>query len=666
MFRHLYKSIILFVLILSASQTIYAQSQGFLDAEKVYKSGDYYTAIGYYNDYLTGKASKLTINTFTGYLSKPNITKKEVVNNPRTQAAFHLAECYRMVNDWTNAEGWYDSAANMKGAEQFPSIGYWYGVCLRANGKIPAAKTAFQQYVSTHDEKETYYAAAKKELADIDFAAKELAKKQRRKIIFQRVKEPVNGRESNYAPFVSGQNFIFSSTREDTSIASSKINPYQHHIYSSIINVNGFTDPVKVTFKQDKNIQQGAATFSADGKTVFLTQWTTEKNKKTTGAIYMSTKTDSNWTAPTKLDSTINVNGYTSQQPFISNDGKYLFFSSDRPGGLGKFDIWVAELNKNYETQSVINLDNTVNTREDEKAPYYNTKNQTLVFSSNGRVGMGGYDLYYSKKAGAMFNEAVNFGTPVNGIKDDIYFYSKENTEDLLDQAWISSDRVSSCCLELFSIHRLPPPVNHITGTVKNQKTNAPMADVAFDWNHDGKSVTIHTNSRGEYDIVVPDDANYTVSLYNPGYYDTTVALKHSFDTMNDSLYSTDFYLKPVPEVVKDYMVYFSFAKYDLNDTSKKILDSVVTMLSTHPTWKMSVEGYTDGKGSDEYNLKLSQNRTDTCLSYLAEHQIDKTRLVPASFGKAKPAAPNTTPEGKDNPDGRQLNRRVKLSVIKD
>ena len=661
MFQRLSTIILTLFIVVMSMVKVQAQNEGFQKAEKLYKAGDYYSAIAYYNDFLTGKASKITINGFTGYLDKHPV-KREVVEFPRTLAAFHMAECYRHINDYSNAEGWYDSAARMKGADKYPSIGYWYGVCLRANGKTPAAKTAFLTYISSHDEKATYYAAAKKELADIDFAAKEAAKKVRRKIIFGKVKDPINGNASNYAPFVAGQTLFFSSTREDTTLASTRLNPYQHHIYStSLSNAN----PTKVSFQQDKNIQQGAASFSADGKTVFLTQWTIEKNESI-GTIYKSTKTDSNWSTPVKLDSTINVRGYSSQQPFITSDGKYLFFSSNRPGGLGKYDIWVAELNRNYATVSVTNLDNTVNTREDEKAPYYNTKNETLVFSSNGRVGLGGYDLYLSRKVGNGFAEAVNMGIPANSIKDDIYFYSKDNTNDLLGDAYISSDRVSTCCLELFSIQRLPAPINHITGTVKNEKTKEIIPNASMEWNRNGQQKTIIANDRGQYTIEVPDTADYNVTVYSPKFYDTTGSVKHNFETINDSLYSTDFFLKPIPEVIKDYVVYFWFDKYDLTDSAKKTLDSVITLMTANTKLKMALEGYTDGKGSDEYNMILSQHRADTCLKYLAEQKIDETKLLPSFYGKAKPAAPNTTPDGKDYPAGRQLNRRVKISVVKE
>ena len=662
MFQRLSTIILIVSFCILGTMKLQAQSESLQKAEKLYKAGDYYSAIAYYNDFFTGKGAKVKINGFTGYLSKPATTKREIIENPRTLAAFKLAECYRKINDYGNAESWYDSAAKLKGAEKFPAIGYWKGVCLRANAKVPAAKTAFQTYISTHDERDTFYLAAKKELADIDFAAKEAAKKARRKIIFGKMKDPINGQASNYAPFVTNQHIFFSSTREDTTLASTKLNPYQHHIYTA--SLSG-TDVKKVPFQQDKNIEQGAAAFSGDGKTVFLTQWTTVKNQSI-GAIYRSTKTDSNWSTPVKMDSTINVTGYSSQQPFVSTDGKYLFFASNRPGGLGKFDIWVAELKVNYEPISVTNLDNTVNSREDEKAPYFNTTNQTLVFSSNGRTGMGGYDLYSSKKAGGMFAESMNLGVPANSTKDDIYFYSKDNVSDLLGEAYISSDRVSTCCLELFSIQRLPAPINHITGTVRNEKTRQVIPNANMEWNHAGKMKTIIADDKGGFSLVVPDTAIYTITVMSPKYYDTSGGVKHVFETMNDSLYRVDFFLKPIPEVIKDYMVYFEFDKYGLTDSSKNVLDSVITMMTVNPKWKMALEGHTDGKGSDEYNMILSQHRADTCLKYLAEHQIDASRLLPAFFGKAKPAAPNETPDGKDNPEGRQLNRRVKLSVIKE
>jgi outer membrane protein OmpA-like peptidoglycan-associated protein len=661
MFQLKYKQIITTIFIIAGMVTLHAQTSNptLNVAEKLYKQGDYYSASFYYKDFLSGKGKIKSINGFTGYLSKSNTSiKKDSTTNLKTLATMHLSDCYRLLNDYANAENWYDSAANTKGANQYSAIQFWHAVCLRNNGKTAAAKNEFITYCKIKIQ-QPFYVAAQKELADIEFAEKNMSLKIRRKTNVQRLKEPVNGNESNYAPQMVNQQLFFSSTRIDTNVAL-KQNPFQHHIYASLNNLVN-----KLNFEQENSIEQGAASFSADGLTVYLTQWETVNNKKT-GAIYISTKSGSSWAKPLKLDSTINVTGYTSQQPFISIDGKYLFFSSNRPGGQGNFDIWCAEITAPSTIKNVFALDASINTSQNEKAPYFNLNNQTLVFSSDGLTGMGGYDLYYSKKNDTKFSTPINFRTPVNSVKDDIYFYANESAKDLIENALISSDRVSNCCLELFNIQHLPAPVNHITGFVKDVTTLIPLSNISFQWENQQKILSVNTNEKGEFDVLVPDSSLFNVKIKKENYFDTTSLVEHIFWDLTDTVYKKDFYLRPIPlqSIIKDFIIYFDFNKFDLLNDSKPILDSIAKQLTAQPKWKLSIEGHADGIGTDNYNLGLSQKRSESCLAYLKQLQIDTLRLVPSYYGKNVPVAPNKNPNGTDNPEGRKYNRRVKLSIL--
>jgi len=188
---------------------------------------------------------------------------------------------------------------------------------------------------------------------------------------------------------------------------------------------------------QQKNVHQGVISFSADGNTMFLTRWHTEKGKSMAG-IYSSKKSANGWTEPVAVEA-INNGGGNNQQPFVMPGGNKILFSSDRPGGMGGYDIWSADVDANGNISNVANL-SAINTIFDEQAATYHSASNTLVFSSNGRVGMGGYDFYYSKGSLDALQSPVNFGYPVNSAKDELYFASKGSATNILENVLFSSD----------------------------------------------------------------------------------------------------------------------------------------------------------------------------------------------------------------------------------
>jgi outer membrane protein OmpA-like peptidoglycan-associated protein len=169
-------------------------------------------------------------------------------------------------------------------------------------------------------------------------------------------------------------------------------------------------------------------------------------------------------------------------------DGKTLLFASDKPGGSGGFDLWYAVLDANGKPEKVVNLGSTINTPSDEQAPFYHEASGTLVFSCNGRVGMGGFDFFYSKGTIDAWGEPVNFGYPVNSIKDDIYFTSQGSAKNMLENVLLSSDRSAECCLELFTLKKKipvePPPAPVVPPVKEEPKVEAVivMENVYYDF----------------------------------------------------------------------------------------------------------------------------------------------------------------------------------------
>lgn len=655
-------------ILLVCTVQVQAQNSNFLAAEKLYNKGDYYSALSYYKAFLNDEKATKTINKFTGYLSRQTGSKavpKNAITNTKLAAILHLAASYRLLSDFENASAWYDSAKQVKGWENYPDIEYWQGVSLRASGNATLAKEVLTHYISVPADKCLYTKEARKELADMDFAVNELALKKRRRSIATKMASPINGSESNYAGSVVGDQLYFSSTRPDSNTVANRSNPYQHHLYkATLVNAGEIN---KIVLQQNLNTEQGAASFTVDGKIAYFTQWEIVNGKKI-GAIYTSHVTDTSWSKPLKLDTLVNKPNYTSQQPFITTDGKFLYFASDRVGGKGKFDIWCAELDKNGAVKKVTDLPATINSAENEKSPFFYSTTQTLVFASDGWIGMGGYDVFSSKQVGSVFAKAVNLGSPINTTKDDMYFFAKENTSNMIDDVVLSSDRDSKCCLELFNIHRLPAPINSISGAVRNSETKEPITQLSFNWATNNATSEVSVNNKGNYKIVVPDTVNYLVTVSSTGYADTSAKVSHVFSTPEDSILYQDFYLTPLPPIVatlnKDYTIYFEFDKATLTDSAKLALDSLAKHLLAHSDWKLQIDGFTDSKGADTYNLKLSKKRSESCAQYLKALNINDNQLVTSFFGEAMPIAPNTTENGKDNPTGRELNRRVTLTLI--
>ncbi len=230
---------------------------------------------------------------------------------------------------------------------------------------------------------------------------------------------------------------------------------------------------------------------------MFFTGWNTLADGKKTFAIYSSENGANGWSPAVMVPGSVNVEGTDARQPHVTGDGKYLVFSSNRPGGQGGFDIWYAPLKKGRPGKAM-NIGKEINTKEDDGAPFYFAAGNTLVFASKGRTGMGGFDLFSSTGAfGNGWSEAVNLGYPVNSVKNDSYFVSRG--KNLLEDAIISSDRGSLCCLELFSLHK--PYHQYFSGQIVDCENKTPIPGVTITaTNTSGQPVTTQaTNAEGYY-----------------------------------------------------------------------------------------------------------------------------------------------------------------------
>jgi OOP family OmpA-OmpF porin len=420
-------------------------------ADNYYKKGDYYSAARYYEKYLGTKSSGSNKDGYNPYNVKPAAGVVKGITINAQQAVYNLAESYRRLNYPVKAVTYYEQALSYKN-EQLPLALYYYAGTLRALGKYEEAEKAFQEFLDNYKADDVYTHSARSEVLNLNFIREQLRRSDLPLFTVEKQGTAINPIGANYAPvWLNNNTLLFTSTR--SSDDSTKDKPFINRLFEAHYDNDEVKTVGKVEMPQAAGIHQGVVSMSADGRTMYLTRWSIVDGKKTS-AIYTSNNSSKGWSEPVLMDAMINTPGYNAQQPFVMPDGRSLLYASDKPGGIGGFDLWCATLDANGKPEKTVNLGNTINTINDEQAPYYHEASGTLVFSCNGRIGMGGFDFFYSKGALDAWTDPVNFGYPVNSIKDDLYFTSRGSAQNILEEVLLSSDRLAECCLELFSLKK--------------------------------------------------------------------------------------------------------------------------------------------------------------------------------------------------------------------
>lgn len=634
-------------------------------ADNYFAQKDYYSAAQYYSKALGTFTVKP--GEYKPYLLEKGGKSKQKRLKDYEQVVYRLAESYRMYNDFGNAGKWYAEAINFDPV-QFPLVKYWYGVCLRANAKTGEdyenALAQFQQFKQSYKGTDDYSNRTNIEIQSCEFAIEEMKHPPRYEVV--KVSGNINQGGANYAPVpVSNNTFYFTSSRPDSTLLVKKSNPFINTLYIAKGENSSFDSNEKLSIPMEKGTEQGVAAIAPDGNTLYVTRWTTKDGNKQS-AIYRSTKSGNGWTEPQLLDATINAAGYSAKEPSVTSDGKYFLFVSDRPGGMGKFDLWYCTISSGGTLSAANNMGNTINTKEEESAPFYDPNKQVLVFSTNGRVGFGGQDFFSSKGSFGGWTVPENMGYPLNSAKDDQY-YAALQPKNALNKGYISSDRESICCLEIFAVKRKAKMAG---GLVMDCETGKPLEGAKItllDSTQRNILETQTTGYGGNYMFELEMNKKYKVLVEKDNYFSKNFSFNTEQLSMVDSMMNPTVCLKRFemnkPIVIND--IFYDYNKATLRQESKLILDSLYYLLLDNPKMEIELGAHTDSKGTDAYNLKLSNARAKSCVDYLISKGIPQTRVVSKGYGESRPVAPNTLPNGKDNPDGRQLNRRTEFKVLR-
>ena len=417
-------------------------------------------------------------------------------------------------------------------------------------------------------------------------------------------------------------------------------------------------------FPFNRHDNEGGATLTIDNRFLFYTlcKYTKDMRYYNCDICYSEFK-NGVWTEIQSMSNNVNLSNTWDSQPSITSDGKTLYFVSDREGGYGGYDIYRTHKDNKDEWSIPENLGIVINTRGNEKSPFIHTDSQTLYFSSDGLMGLGGYDIFYSKlKENGSWSEPENIGYPINSYDDDLGFFVSTDGH----YGYFASNKFAGFggwdlySFDLYEGAR-PEKVLFVKGKI-NDENNSGYKNTHIELkNIESKGITeIPVDSvTGKYVAAVLFRDDYIMTVKRKGYVQESKYISRldiRFTTPENLLIE----LKPI-EVGKSYRlndIYFDFNSYELNPESKIVIDEFFLFLNENPTLKVSIQGHTDNIGNDNDNLILSENRAKAVYEYLVSLGVDIKRVDYKGFGESKPIDTNTTEAG------RALNRRTEFVIV--
>ena len=479
----------------------------------------------------------------------------------------------------------------------------------------------------------------------------------------------VNSKWGDYSPQSnpSGRVINFTSQRKDsksdgqTSKDWNETNGWDEDVYSIEKEDNGWSKPVMLPEPINSDGNDFGTSFSGDGQNMVYVACGRDGGVGSCD-LYTLTLEGNTWSNPVNMGNVVNSKEWDSQ-PTMSADGNTIIFSSSRDNGFGNGDLYVTTKNKFGDWGAASNLGGTINTPFTEKSPFLSPDGKTLYFTSNGHPGYGGLDLFISVNENGKWSEPVNLGTPLNSDDDDAYFTIGGSGE----LGYFASSRKGGYGgLDLYSIKipeaMRPKPTVVVEGVVTNSKTKALVGAYVMveDLNTSELIAVSKSNSAtGKYLVVLPAGKTYSVSANKEGFF------FHSerFDVPVTSTYQEikkNIDLKPIEKGAKVVLnnIFFETGKATLSPQSRVELEKAIDLMKVNPTMTIEVGGHTDNVGDDAFNMKLSHDRAKSVREYLVKAGIASERVQAKGYGESNPIATNETE------DGRKSNRRTEFIIL--
>ena len=441
-------------------------------------------------------------------------------------------------------------------------------------------------------------------------------------------------------------------------------------IYAVVKNSDGsYQEPTLLNNEINTKYHEGLVSFSPDGKAMYFSRESyfekdyqkdsISKTRYSQLYLFKATKLGSDWDTVESL--ALNSENYSVKNPSVSADGKTIFFASNMPGGYGQFDIYKATINDDGTLGEAVNLGQKVNTEGQEMFPYI-SNNNTLYFSSDGHLGLGGFDVFYTKEIDGKMAPIRNVGVPVNSNADDFAFTLNEDTEE----GYVSSNREGGKGSDdVYAIKKLQPLCDVLViATVLDDETRNPLTGATVTLNDaDGNTIVSKTtNEQGIAEFIVECEQNTEIEVVMEGYSSKKVGVSGS----NEEEVAVQISLDPLEKlIVEDRIelepIYFEFDKSNITTQAAFELDKLVQIMNKFPDMVVIANSHTDSRGPDVYNDGLSNRRAKTTVQYVISKGIDEARISGTGKGEKEPKIDCSNICTKEE---HQLNRRSEFIIV--
>ncbi len=473
----------------------------------------------------------------------------------------------------------------------------------------------------------------------------------------------INTTDDEYWPSITadGQTLMF--TRQPVSHGGSSARDFpQEDFFVSYFIDNEWQKAVNAGAPLNTRQNEGAQTLSSNGRYMYFTACDRPGGMGSCD-IYFSAFNDGKWSEPFNLRSPVNTNHWESQ-PSISADGKTLFFSSSRPGGMGGKDIWYSIMDDRNQWTNPVNMGDRINTDGDEMSPFIHFDGKTLYFASDGKTGLGGFDIFMTRLGSdSTWSEPQNLGYPINTYNDETGLVIESGGQ----KAYYSSirDKINGKDIFYFDLYESarPAPVSYLKGKVYDKETGRLLKANYELINLSTNKVTIRssTDGNGNFLVCLPSGYNYGINVIKTGYLFFSENFMFEGEHTAVEPFIKKISLSPIKdgEIMLLANVFYEVDSWELKKESMSELNTLVEMLLENKGLLIEIGGYTDSTGTSEYNLALSEKRATSVVSYLVERGISPNRLISKGYGNTSPIGDNITEAG------RKLNRRTEAKIIR-
>ncbi|UEG55057.1 OmpA family protein [Mucilaginibacter daejeonensis] len=622
-----------------------------------------------YELYNYSKAAELYLQA---YKKKPTLITAE-----------NLANSYRLMRDYKEAEKWYAIVVAMP--ESKPQNIFTYAEVLKNNLRYAEAKEQYKKY---------YTLMPKASLKELNYwtASCDSAMKWMKNPVPVTIdnEQALNTPESDWGAVRYADRVVFTSDRtdklqkeetkvkrpfiwfDDNSSIDKRIYGWTGNKYLNLYERGTSGGDIKpFTFIAGTDYHIGAASFTADGMDMYftLTHLLKDKPKKDTAkittinlGIYHSRfdAVNRQWSKPEPFAYN-KESEYSVGDPFITPDGRTLYFVSNMPGGIGGTDIYYCTKETGV-WGTPVNV-SSVNTASNERTPFIDAKGN-LYLSSDGDKGMGGLDIFKAVKKGDAFASKQNLGYPINSAQDDLSYTLTDSLS-----GYLSSNRTGGKGSDdIYSFAYKAPVLYKLEGFVFDKNTNAVLRNSTVTLNRiNGGNAVVKTDARGHFNFTIYNDNRYRLKGEMNGYLAGVVDTFATAGLDPNAPIRKDIYLE---KIVLKKAIRLQNIYYDLDDASIRPdaaaeLDKLIKIMKENPTLVIQLSSHTDSRADDDYNMSLSRRRANAAMEYIITvGDIDEDRLIARGYGETRLL--NKCSNGVNCTEAEhQWNRRTEFAIIK-